>query len=430
MQDIRVVNCLAIWTPLIAEKEQCSTNVAILKTIDTSVFRCKTVLAFIYCRLTEGIMESLNAISLFSGGGGMDLGLMATGWNILFSTDIDNESCITLQKGKQIFNSMTPTIKQTGVVHRGDISKLKKSFILSTLPKDVSSIHLLAGGPPCQAFSVFGKRKGLKDERGELVFEYTRMLRDLKPEVFVFENVPGILTENDGLTWELVLNKLRRPGVGIKYHINEFHLDAANFLVPQNRKRVIVIGTRKAIKMSAINPICGPLDTSSHTLKKRTVSDAFNKLPSPNTKAGKSISNHKPRRHSKRIIDRYTKLKFGERDHKTRINKLDPSKPSFTIIVGSDKGGGKGHVHPKEGREVTPRESARIQSFPDWWEFTGSVRHEIRQVGNAVPPILGAIIGNHIRSEVYGLKPIPLIDIITFLGQEHLLSEGEINLIK
>jgi len=359
----------------------------------------------------------------------MDLGLMATGWNILFSTDIDYESCITLQKGKQVFNSINPSIKQTGVIHRGDISKLKKSFILSTIPKDVSSIHLLAGGPPCQAFSVFGKRKGLKDERGELIFEYTRMLRELKPEVFVFENVPGILTENDGLTWELVLKKLRRPGSGIKYHINEFHLDAANFLVPQYRKRVIVIGTRKAIKMSAINPICGLLETSSHTLRKRTVSDAFNHLPSPNTKEGRSISNHKPRKHSERIIDRYTKLEFGERDPKTRINKLDPSKPSFTIIVGSDNGGGKGHVHPHEGREVTPRESARIQSFPDWWEFTGSVRHEIRQVGNAVPPLLGAIIGNHIRSEVYDLKPIPLIEIITSLGQEHLFSKEETNLI-
>ena len=76
--------------------------------------------------------------------------------------------------------------------------------------------------------------------------------------------------------------------------------------------------------------------------------------------------------HSDEIIKRYKSLTFGERDHRTRINKLDPSRPSYTIIVGSDKGGGKGHVHPFEPREVTPRESARLQTFPDWWEFHGT----------------------------------------------------------
>ena len=107
--------------------------------------------------------------------------------------------------------------------------------------------------------------------------------------------------------------------------------------------------------------------------------------------------------HGENIIKRYSALKFGERDSKTRINRLNPSRPSFTIVVGSDKGGGKGHVHPYSPREVTPRESARLQTFPDYWEFTGTSRHPIRLVGNAVPPIFAAVLGAHLFKEAFGI---------------------------
>jgi len=124
--------------------------------------------------------------------------------------------------------------------------------------------------------------------------------------------------------------------------------------------------------------------------------------------AGSSkLANHTGRVHGKAVIDRYDKLEFGERDSKTRVNRLNPDKPSFTIVVGSDKGGGKGHVHPFEPREVTPRESARLQSFPDYWEFTGTSRHPIRQVGNAVPPVFAAAIGAHLLKEVFDCNDVP-----------------------
>lgn len=103
-----------------------------------------------------------------------------------------------------------------------------------------------------------------------------------------------------------------------------------------------------------------------------TAGIALGGLPTPITdwKGDTFLNGHVGRKHSQRIIDRYGALSFGERDHKTRINRLNPEKPSYTIIVGSDAGGGKGHVHPYEPREVTPRESARIQTFPDWWQFS------------------------------------------------------------
>jgi DNA (cytosine-5)-methyltransferase 1 len=116
------------------------------------------------------------------------------------------------------------------------------------------------------------------------------------------------------------------------------------------------------------------------------------------------LFNHIGREHSERIITRYKGLKFGERDTATRINKLDPNRPSYTIIVGSDKGGGKGHVHPYSPREVTPRESARLQTFPDWWEFSGTGRHVIRQVGNAVPPLFAAQMAAHLKENIFSIK--------------------------
>ena len=136
---------------------------------------------------------------------------------------------------------------------------------------------------------------------------------------------------------------------------------------------------------------------------------------------GDAVPNHIGREHSKRIVNRYTSLSFGERDPKTRINKLDPERPSFTIIVGSDKGGGKGHVHPFTPREVTPRESARMQTFPDWWEFHGTGRHVIRQVGNAVPPLFAALLAEHVKVHLFGAKKSKTYDeLIDVLGLDYL----------
>jgi DNA (cytosine-5)-methyltransferase 1 len=119
-------------------------------------------------------------------------------------------------------------------------------------------------------------------------------------------------------------------------------------------------------------------------------------------------------------------MKFGERDSHTRINKLDPSRPSFTIIVGSDKGGGKGHIHPFEPREVTPRESARVQCFPDWWEFSGTSRHPIRQIGNAVPSLLGFAVGCAVIENIFKQKPIEFDLAVELLDQRHLFTESEL----
>jgi len=282
-------------------------------------------------------------------------------------------------------------------------------------------IDLLAGGPPCQSFSVFGKRSGLDDERGKLVFEYIRLIKELKPKAFVFENVPGITTADGGKAWEQIKTQLERPAPSLRYYLNEFKLEATNYLVPQNRDRVFVIGSLGKIDMKP-PPFWSVDSPKNGTLQIRSVLNAFSGLSAHGAPYSVWPKNRRQRNHSQRIIDRYAGLDYGERDSHTRINKLHPDKPSFTIIVGSNKGGGKGHVHPFEPREVTPRESARIQTFPDWWAFSGGVRHEIRQIGNAVPPLLGAAVGNAIRHQVFGYEEVPLLDILTELDQKHLLD--------
>jgi len=284
---------------------------------------------------------------------------------------------------------------------------------------------LLAGGPPCQALSEFGRRKGVDDPRGKLFYEYLRILSEVQPHAFIFENVFGLLTIHNGETFKELCELLESPGNGVTYQLSVFRLNAAHYGVPQSRDRVFIIGSRSGKKLSAIPPICAPASgESAHKLPQcRSVGNAFQGLPP----LGNDLPNHTSRVHSERIIQRYCGLEFGERDPKTRINRLHPEKPSFTIIVGSDKGGGKGHVHPFEPREVSPRESARIQTFPDWWAFSGTSRHPIRQVGNAVPPLMAAMIGREIMSGFFGGAKRSLKEILSLLGQEHLFKNENID---
>lgn len=368
-------------------------------------------------------MKPLKVVSLFTGGGGLDLGLEAAGFHTIFATDIDEHSCITLKSNKEKCEKLNKDILKDAVILQKDIKELSSTFILEELGLHVGELDLLAGGPPCQAFSVFGKRKGKEDPRGLLAYEYLRLLSDLEPKAFFFENVYGLLTIDGGSVFEELCEKLHKPKEGLNYALSVFRLNAADYGVPQFRDRVFIIGSREGKCIKDIPPICCGSKSENSTpnlMPYRTVRDGLKNIPP----MGEKLTNHLGRKHSDRIIERYASLKFGERDPKTRINKLDPYKPSFTIIVGSDKGGGKGHVHPFEPREVTPRESARMQTFPDWWEFSGTSRHPIRQVGNAVPPLLSALIGREIANSIFNAPKESLTNIIDRLSLEHLFEEN------
>jgi len=363
-------------------------------------------------------------ISLFSGGGGLDLGLEAAGFTTILATDIDEHSCISLNKNKEIAAKKGKDFLQHAEIVCEDITKMTGSYFLDKLGLHKGELDLMAGGPPCQAFSVFGKRKGRDDPRGQLVFHYLRLIVEIQPKAFIFENVYGLLTIEKGEVFKELVEKLSNPEPGLHYEISVHRLNAADYGVPQFRDRVFIIGSIEGKKVNEIPKITtGNLNITGNTISWRTVADGLRKLP---TMGYKSAHNHTGRVHSERIIERYGKMNYGERDHFTRINRLDPNRPSYTIIVGSNAGGGKGHVHPFEPREVTPRESARMQCFPDWWWFSGTSRHPIRQVGNAVPTLLGFAVGRQVMLDIFDGDKVSNVEAITKLDQKHMFSDDDL----
>ena len=335
--------------------------------------------------------QKLKTIALFSGGGGLDLGFAAAGFDVRLSTDIDPVSCRTLeinQEKRRFFPDHSVLNK--------DITEIKGKDLIKIAGVGLDEVDLVIGGPPCQPFSVFGKRRGLNDSRGGLVWEFLRIIKEIKPKAFVFENVYGLASVHGGKVVDDLKSRLSLRG---KYQVSVEHYELANYGIPQWRKRVFITGSR----IGALPPRLKETHGKGNGVKPyNVVQDVLKDMPSP----GCGLSNHRARNHSQYIIDRYSSMPFGMRDTKTRINRLYPDKPCFTIVVGSDKGGGKGHIHPYEPREVTPRESARLQTFPDWWEFTGGVRDMIRQVGNAVPPLFAALMAQHMKKHIFNLSDV------------------------
>lgn len=353
--------------------------------------------------------KKLKAISIFSGAGGFDIGVEAVGFETRLCVDIDYHSTRTLRMNRRDGKrNGIHNLLQSAVVLQRDIRELDVKTILRAARLKKGEVALLYGGPPCQSFSVFGKRQGMEDPRGQLLREYIRCVREIEPEAFIFENVAGLLSIENGAVFNEFLEQVGKNQDGEqKYTITHYLLDTSRYGIPQYRSRLIVFGTRNGVAVSK------PPETHlpeyeqtlfNHYLPTPTVGDVLSNMPSPPCN---TLPNHVGRQHSQRIIERYEGLAFGERDSKTRINKLHPQRPSFTIIVGSDKGGGKGHVHPWEPREVTPRESARIQAFPDYWAFSGTSRHPIRQIGNAVPPVFAGVIASHLMKEAFGVSNSP-----------------------
>jgi DNA (cytosine-5)-methyltransferase 1 len=364
-------------------------------------------------------VDKLYAISLFSGAGGFDLGIEAAGFTTRLCTDIDLHSCQTLELNRDALKKGDGAhfLSEATVVQK-NIKEYKTEQMLADARLKKGEVALVYGGPPCQSFSVFGQRKGMEDPRGTLLWDYLRVIREIEPTCFIFENVAGLLTIDDGKVFKQFLDELSKDANGnIVYQTAYYLLDTASFGVPQYRSRVIVFGTKdKKVSCPVKTHAISTEDVG--LLPAVTVENAIGALPEP---AEIALPNHVGRVHGDGIIKRYTDLKYGERDSKTRINRLNPDKPSYTIVVGSDKGGGKGHVHPYTPREVTPRESARLQSFPDYWEFTGTSRHPIRQVGNAVPPVFAAVIGSHLLKEVFNADDTPdYNEILDSLGLDYL----------
>ena len=324
--------------------------------------------------------QDLVAVSLFSGGGGLDLGLSFAGFNFKYATDLEEEYCHTV---KYNFPDC--------IVEAKDVYNLTGKEIKEKIQTD--SIALLAGGPPCQAFSILGKRQSFSDSRGQLVFEFIRLINELKPEAFIFENVPGILSLNNGYDWHKFLSIIQTQ-TGYILKINKL-LNAADYGVPQIRKRIFVIGFRYSTKFIFPSP------THFNPHEERSISNQglIEWIPSKLALEDvEGLPNHHIRPHGERVRNRYMAVVPGSRDRIDHTDRIHPERPAGTVIVGSKAGGGRPHIHPDFPRHITVREAARLQSFPDWYIFQGKSTAQYRQVGNAVPPLLAFAIGQSIKA--------------------------------
>jgi DNA (cytosine-5)-methyltransferase 1 len=315
----------------------------------------------------------MKVVSLFAGCGGLDLGLQNSGHKIVHASDIDEDCCKTYSKNLgHICNCI-------------DVKKLDTK----SLPK----YDLLVGGFPCQGFSVANLYRSGKDERNELYLQIVRILNETRPNFFLAENVPGILSLEKGKVVEMIMSDFENvgKGKGFKgYEVKKFKLNAAKYGSPQNRQRVVFLGISKNFSSKIRNEMFSLFPPkASHGedgVGLRTIKDAIGDLPEPNTKSGSLIPNHITTNHKVKI-NGY----LGNR-------KLDWNKPSPTIV---GRGGGTGGpviaVHPNLKRRLSVRETARIQGFKDDFIFEGSKSSQYRQIGNAVAVDFAFAIGKALK---------------------------------
>lgn len=326
-----------------------------------------------------------SAIDLFSGCGGLSTGLLDAGYEVALGVDNDAPSLVTFDYNHEYRGSSSLL---------GDVSQLSGQQLLDAA--GIDRLDVLAGGPPCQPFSIAGKRRGLDDPRGKLIGEFVRLARETSPEVVLFENVPAVATAHEGGVLRAVETELRELG----YAVASAVLLAAAYGVPQNRKRLIVLGIRDVPSVPfPPTPSHGPeadLLLSPYITSRAAIGD----LPDVTTPQAELVPNHEPTSHTPKMIEAFERLLPGRREPGSYHDRLHPDRPSYTLRAGSGNFSPLRPVHYAHNRVVTVRESARIQGFADdfIWPDSLSRLQQYRQVGNAVPPPLAAAIGRHVAS--------------------------------
>lgn len=386
---------------------------------------------------------ALRCIDLFSGAGGLSEGLSEAGFHSLFAAEI------------------VPTYAKTYEFnHRGaqvttaDIRTLDAAEIRDQLGIERGALDLIAGGPPCQGFSINAPVRSILDQRNHLFKEYLRFVDAFQPRCILIENVPGLVSFEDGKTLHAILDALAELGYGADVRI----LGAAYYGVPQMRWRTIIIGTRgRELPPEAFpDPIChAPIEPNftstfdGHSLLKipsaemsskfTTVKEAIGDLPPlQNGEHGSTVKdypippqcdyqqrarrgstgihNHEAPRLSAINVKRMSYIHPGgnwtdipddllprgmqqarKSDHTKRYGRVRPDGLASTILTKCDPHWGA-YIHYSQDRSFTVREAARIQSFPDHYIFLGSMAEQFAQVGNAVPPMLAQAIGVSIKS--------------------------------
>ncbi|MCK4400848.1 DNA cytosine methyltransferase [bacterium] len=337
-------------------------------------------------------------LDLFCGCGGLSLGFEQSEFGITLGIDNWNEALNTFEKNHK-----------NSEILCADLSDIK--------PQEISKIHknfdIIIGGPPCQGFSISGKRNPY-DPRNKLYQSFVSFVGYFKPKAFIMENVPNLVAMNNGKVKEQIILEFEELGYKIVYKI----LLASNFGVPQNRKRVIFVGLKNGKKFEFpegkfLDKKVISFDAISD-LPKNEVQDGTQYVHSPKSdyqkimrKNSKGIYNHKTTKHTNKTKKMIALVPDGgnykdlpkELQGTRKVNiawtRLNSKKPSFTIDTGH-----RHHFHYKFNRIPTVREAARMQSFPDNFIFSGTLTDQHKQVGNAVPPLLAYEISKKLLKQI------------------------------
>lgn len=319
-------------------------------------------------------------VELFAGAGGLALGLEEAGFEDVGLIEWDKYACDTLRLNRPDWN-----------VIQGDIVEIAENGIRNYIDKD-AEVDLLSGGYPCQAFSYAGKKLGLEDVRGTMFYYYAKILEELKPKVFLAENVRGLVSHDNGKTLKTMIDVFTDMGYNVRYEI----LKAINYDVAQKRERVIIIGTRKDLSEEIDFKFPKPFDYIP------TLRDALKDVPQ--SEGAKYPDKKKevldlvppggcwinlPEEIAKDYMGKSYYSGGGKRGMARRISW---DEPCLTLTCSPAQKQTE-RCHPDETRPFTTREYARIQSFPDEWMFSGSMSQVYKQIGNAVPVKLGKAIG-------------------------------------
>ena len=311
----------------------------------------------------------MRIVSLFSGAGGLDLGLRRAGHKIIWANDIFVDAAATYR------------LNLGAHIDTRDIRDVK--------PSEIPECDVVVGGFPCQGFSIANWMRSVDDPRNQLYRQMVRIVRAKKPRYFVAENVKGLASMGGGE----VLQRITKDFEKLGYRVSHQVLNAADYGVPQLRMRLVIIGVREDQPDLPFFP--PPQTHADPALAKKlglrpwkTVGQALAHLPDP--EKGRHIPNHE--------CSKYKLLFNGHLGHR----RIDPKRPAPTVTARGDERGGVVVLHhPGNRRRMTARELAVVQAFPDDFVFVGTKTSAYRQIANAVPPLLGEAIG-HLLADAEG----------------------------
>lgn len=340
-----------------------------------------------------GIVKSKKTktcIELFAGAGGLALGLEKAGFEEIGLVEFDAKACETLRINRPKWN-----------VIEEDIVEVSKRDLLKEFKLKEGELDLLSGGYPCQSFSYAGKKLGLDDVRGTMFYYYAEFLRQLKPKMFLAENVKGLTTHDKGRTIQTMIAVFEELGYSVEWKV----LNAWDYGVAEKRQRVVIIGIRNDLKGKVKFEYPKPHDY------KPVLRDALKDVPCslgakyPESK--KKVFDLVPpggywRDLPDDVARDYMKSCYFMGGGRTGIaRRISWDEPCLTLTC-SPMMKQTDRCHPDESRPFTTREYARIQSFPDEWEFAGKVSDIYKQIGNAVPVNLAKCVGESIMEALNG----------------------------